>query len=117
MPHLILEYSANVIEKSQLNTLLKSIHPVLVEMLPADLGACKSRAIECAHFCVSNGNVNNAFVHVTLKIMSGRTEDTLKKVGEKIMAMLKAYFSESMGKLQLRISIEISELSKIYFKE
>lgn len=116
MPHLILEYSSNLFEKGKLVDLLPKINDFLTEKLPAELSACKGRAVERDTYCVGNGDPKNAFVHIHLKIMSGRTPEKLNAVGVELMEMLKTYFQHSGKELNLQISIEIEELQATYFK-
>ncbi len=116
MPHTSLEYSANIIEKNNLSDVLKKINKFLSETLPTELFSCKSRAVECGVYCVGDGDPNNAFVHVNLKVMPGRSVDKLNDVGNGVMDVLKKYFLESAQQLNLQITIEIDELQKTYFK-
>lgn len=53
---------------------------------------------------------NNAFVHISLKVMPGRSFDTLKNIGENMIELLKKYFSDSLEKLNLQITLEIIAL-------
>ncbi len=115
MPQLILDYSSNIIEKTQLADLLKKINVFLSEQLPTNLSSCKSRAIKQDVFCVGDGNSNNAFVHINLKIMPGRDMEKLNKVGNAILAILKDYFHQSLDQLNLQITLEIEEI-QTYFK-
>ena len=116
MPQLILEYSSNIIETNNLIDLLKNINKFLSESLPTELSSCKSRAIEYAVYCIGDGSLHNAFVHVNLKVMSGRSLDKLTDVGNGTMNILKKYFHESARQLNLQITLEIDELQKTYFK-
>jgi 5-carboxymethyl-2-hydroxymuconate isomerase len=116
MPQLILEYSANIIEKASLFKLLNQINTYLSDHLPTELLSCKSRAYECNTFCIGDGDANNAFVHINLKVMSGREEATLNEVGSGIMHLLKDYLIESAIQHRLQITLEIEELQKTYFK-
>jgi 5-carboxymethyl-2-hydroxymuconate isomerase len=116
MPQFILEYSENVIEQDHLPALLQKINFYLTDVLPADIHACKSRAIKQTIFCVGEGQPSNAFIHGTLKIMPGRTFEKLTEAGNGIMDILKSHFSESAKQLNLQITLEIDELQKTYFK-
>jgi 5-carboxymethyl-2-hydroxymuconate isomerase len=116
MPHLTLEFSANILEKNNMTSLFKECHVMLAHALPSELARCKSRAIESSFYYVGDGQPNNAFVHVSLKVMPGRSFDTLKNVGDNMMKILKDNFSESLKKLHLQITVEISDLQKTYFK-
>jgi 5-carboxymethyl-2-hydroxymuconate isomerase len=115
MPHFILEHSGNV--KTDFAQLFEQCNHILVKDLPADLSHCYSRAIRCETFRVADGADDKAFVHATLKIMPGRTKETLQTVGKNLLETLKKFFSEPAKKLNLAISLEIVELpSDYYFK-
>ena len=116
MPHLTVEYSANIIEKDNIHDLFQLCHSTLVSSLPTDIHTCKSRAIEYSQFLVGNGDAKNAFVHVNLCVLPGRSQETLEKTSHQIMEILQAYFSISKQQLNLSFSIEIKELATTYFK-
>lgn len=116
MPQLILEYSANIIEKNDVKAVFPLLHAVLSQGLPAQLGNCKSSAIECKDYYIADGQPQHAFILVNLKVLAGRSDETLQKVGEKLIAVLKKHFSASLNKLQLQIFLEINVLEKHYFK-
>lgn len=115
MPHLTLELSSNIEEKNILS-LFKYCHSILSKMLPTEIHSCKSRSIVYDTYYIGDGKPNNAFVHLTVKIMPGRSPSTLKELSESIMNLLKNHFNESLKKLNLQITLEIIELQKTYFK-
>jgi 5-carboxymethyl-2-hydroxymuconate isomerase len=116
MPHLILEHSSNIIEKNNLLGLFKKCHALLSETLPTELSSCKSRAIEHTTYYIGNGQENNAFVHVNLKIMPGRPSEIVETVGKTLIDLLKDHFDTSSKQFSLQITLEIQELEKTYFK-
>jgi 5-carboxymethyl-2-hydroxymuconate isomerase len=116
MPQLRLEFSSNILEKSNLTHLFQECHVMLEKMLPTNISTCKSRATECATFYVGDGNPQNAFVHVSLKVLPGREAEILKNVGETMMGLLQKHFAHSLQALKLQITLELMELEKTYFK-
>ncbi|HYF98082.1 MAG TPA: 5-carboxymethyl-2-hydroxymuconate Delta-isomerase [Coxiellaceae bacterium] len=116
MPHLILEYSANLLEKDKLSDLFAELHQLLVDSLPTQLASCKSRAYEAKDYRVGDGNAQNAFLHLSVRVMAGRSETLLREIAAKIMAVLKSYFLASSQNLNLQISLELGELGKVYLK-
>lgn len=116
MPQLILEFSSNILEKNNLTSLFQECHTLLEDILPTDINSCKSRAIEPRNYCIGNADPSNAFVRISLKILPGRSIDTLNNTGEKLMALFKNYFSLSLKQLKVQITLEIMELQKTYFK-
>lgn len=116
MPQILLEMSDNVLEKNNLNSLFQQCHTVLSEILPTSIESCKSRAIIHNIYSIGNGSPNNAFVHINLKIMAGRSYDTQNAAGLEIMDILKKHFANSLKTLNLQITLEIDELQKTYYK-
>ncbi len=115
MPQLVLEYSSNVIEKEGVQDLLRRFHDLLAEFLPTDINSCKSRAIEHEHYLVGTSRSANCFVHVTLRVLPGRTKVALDEVGKKLTEAMSAHFAQSAKTMKLQVTLEIAELQH-YFK-
>lgn len=76
MPHIVVEYTANIRDDARIPALLRTINATLIAqggVFPT--GGIRSRAIELQDYCVADGTEDDAFVHVTLKIGSGRTDE------------------------------------------
>ena len=116
MPHLTLEFSSNIIEKNDMKSLFNKCHEALTYLLPTDIEHCKSRAIECSDFYIGNGDKDNGFVHIDLKVMPGRTTETLEKVTAAIMQILNLHFTKSSQSLKLQITLSLHELPTHYLK-
>jgi 5-carboxymethyl-2-hydroxymuconate isomerase len=111
MPQIRLECSANILEKDEMVPLLQKIHTVLVETLPAQLDTCKSRVFECPVFCVGDASHQNAFVHLGIHILPGRSQGAIDATKEALINLLKFHFMRSSKALHLSLSVEIATLS------
>ncbi len=117
MPHLILEYSDNLLEDIDHRRIFRNLHQLLVENGPFKLPDIKSRAAVQGEFYVSDGNEANAFVHLTLSIFKGRKLDIQQQVGNKFLAYLEHEFACSNAALKCSITVEIREINtNTYFK-
>src|SRR5688572_26216158 len=96
MPHLTLEFSSNIIERNDMKSLFKKCHEALTYMLPTDIEHCKSRAVECSDFYIGTDHTDNGFVHLDLKVMPGRTNETLQKVTAELIQILNLHFTKSL---------------------
>lgn len=79
MPHIVVEYTANIRDDAHVPALLRTINATLIAqggVFPT--GGIRSRAIELHDYCVADGTHDDAFVHVTLKIAAGRSDATKK---------------------------------------
>ena len=110
MPHLFLEYSANL--PTVKRELLNELHLKLAEFETFKIQDMKSRAIPHEVFCLAEGNENRAFVHLQLAIMPGRSAELLRDASQKLHEYLKAYFLPLSKGLVCSFSVEVRELAK-----
>ncbi|RKP52530.1 5-carboxymethyl-2-hydroxymuconate Delta-isomerase [Trinickia fusca] len=113
MPHIIVEYTDNLREDARVALLLKTINETLIAqggVYPT--GGIRSRAIELHDYCVADGTENDAFVHVTLKIGSGRSEAVKQQTCDALFEAIKAHFSEVYARRYLALSLELVEFSE-----
>jgi len=106
------EYTANIKDEVNANTLLKNMNESLLshEGLFTPQGI-RSRAIQLTDYLVGHGDNTNAFVHVTLKIAPGRTEEAKKKVFDDLFQTIEEHFNDASKDKQITISLEFLELS------
>lgn len=112
MPHIIVEYTDNIKEEANIPSLLQKINHSLLEhdgLFP--IGGIRSRAIELKDYFVADGTEDDAFVHVTLKIGAGRTEERKKIACEKLFEEIKTHFNDLFEKRYLALSLELFEFN------
>lgn len=111
MPHLVIEYSDNLIESiSSMD--LTAMNSLLTEIGPFKLSDIKSRAMRHTLFSVAGGGPNTAFVHLQLAMLPGRSPELKREVTQRLLEFLKQLFRESIAKLSCSLTVEIRELEK-----
>ena len=117
MPFLTLEHSDNLIEKPALVGLFQKIHTQLSEELKIPASAFFSSALSHQSYCTGNDAENSAFVHITFKLMRGRSPEVLHTVAESILTLSKNFLEATAKKFQLRMTLEMIELQRTPVKE
>ncbi|MEH6944754.1 5-carboxymethyl-2-hydroxymuconate Delta-isomerase [Bacillus sp. JJ722] len=113
MPHFIVEYTDNIKGDIRIDELLQKVNKILISYSPIfPIGGIRSRAIELKHYYVADGTEDDAFVHATLKIGSGRSEKEKKEVCDQLFDMIQCHFSELFNKRYLALSLELYEFSE-----
>ncbi|HHY72336.1 MAG TPA: 5-carboxymethyl-2-hydroxymuconate Delta-isomerase [Bacillus bacterium] len=113
MPHIIIEYTHNIKAEANISGLLEKVHAVIIAKSPLfPIGGLRSRAIELQDYRVADGKEDDAFVHVTLKIGAGRSEEEKKNTCDELFEAIKAHFSELFSKRYLALSMELVEFSE-----
>ena len=113
MPHLIVEYTANLEREGDLPGLLRKANEALIAqdgVFP--IGGIRSRAVKLDCYRMADGAEDYAFVHATLKIGAGRDEATKARVGDALFAVIKQHFAALYEKRYLALSLEIAEFSE-----
>jgi 5-carboxymethyl-2-hydroxymuconate isomerase len=80
MPHLIIEYSANVAGHVDIDGLVGALHDAALASGIADLDALRTRAVPRDHYAVADRHPDNAFVAVTARLGAGRSLDDQQRL-------------------------------------
>ncbi|SMG57774.1 5-carboxymethyl-2-hydroxymuconate Delta-isomerase [Paraburkholderia susongensis] len=117
MPHLTLEYSANLADGQRIGQLCKELAQCLdaqrengERIFP--LGGIRVRALRCEQYCIADGRPDAAFLHANLKIAAGRSEAARRASGDALFAQIKQYFAAEFERQGLALSLEINEFSE-----
>jgi 5-carboxymethyl-2-hydroxymuconate isomerase len=114
MPHLTLEYSANIRDRGN----FKALCPQLAQCLIAQkadgaaiypVGGVRVRAFAADDYCIANGAEDAAFVHASLRIGGGRGAAIIKATGDALFAVMKTHFAALYEQTGLALSLEIHE--------
>ena len=85
MPHIIIEYSANLAESTEIDALVVVLHQAaLDDGLPA-LDALRTRAAPRDHYRIADGDPAYGFVHVTARIGPGREPELIERFRRRLI--------------------------------
>ena len=109
MPHLIVEYSANVEEKIALDRLLDKLHASAVQSGIFPLGGLRVRAVRMDRYRIADCHPDNGYVHLTAIVGHGRPLDVRRRVGEELFATLTEHLDAAFRAEPLAISFYMQE--------
>jgi 5-carboxymethyl-2-hydroxymuconate isomerase len=112
MPHVIIEYSGNIEEWGNQETITKAVHDALcsVEHLPTD--GIKTRAIRHDHFHVGSDSGGKGFATVLIRTRPGRDDHVLVRISEAARAAIVAHVAAVPDKT-LSISVEVQMMDPV----
>lgn len=113
MPHLTIEYSANLDPVLRLAQLIDTLHATTggIEAFPR--AGLRTRAARRTEYRIADGHPDNAFVHVTLRIAHGRSLEIRQAAGEVIFAALCQHLEPVLADTPLALSFEIQEIDPV----
>jgi 5-carboxymethyl-2-hydroxymuconate isomerase len=111
MAHFIYEYSANLPrELLDMPALMEKMHAAASASGLFPLDGLRSRAIRCEEFRVGDGNPDNGFVNLSMRVGQGRDIDTRLAVGRQLFDILVDHLQPLLARRGLAISFEMREL-------
>lgn len=110
MPHITIDYSANLSDELEVQQLVDAVHQAAIDSGVFPIGGVRTRAEKREYYAVADSEPTNAFVAAQARIGAGRDADVKKAMGQAIFrAMCDAL--EPIYKVRpLAISFDISEI-------
>lgn len=96
MPHIIIEHSANFSSDS-ITTLQRDIQSIMAAITEGnfDPDQCKARALSFTEYLVGSPDQETAsFLHITIKILAGRTLEARQKLSTRVMEYCQEFFNK-----------------------
>jgi 5-carboxymethyl-2-hydroxymuconate isomerase len=113
MPHVIVEYSANLVGAVEIRPLLQALHEAAIKTGVFPAGGVRTRAERRDEYIVADGRPEAAFVHVMLRIGAGRDAPTKKRAADSVFAVLCDHLKPVQDTRPLAISLEVQELDPV----
>ena len=110
MPHLNIEYSANLEDLLDVQALVDRIHETALETGIFPLGGVRTRAEARKFYRIANGDPRAGYIHMIVRIGSGRDLETRRSAGERIFGALCDFTDELYRSRPLALSFELHEI-------
>lgn len=113
MAHFIYEYSANLpANVLDLAGLMEKMHQAASDSGVFPLAGIRSRAMRCDEFRIGDGDLNNGFLNLSIKLGRGRDLDTRMGIGQTLFDILTDHLQPLFDSQGLAVSFEMRELEE-----
>ncbi len=116
MPHLVLEYSANVPDRTDLRRVLLDLHEALLASALFERKDLKSRAVRHEVFAVADGAEDRPFVALSIAILEGRPDEVKAALSEAALDVLVRAFPKLVAGGRGAISVEVRDLHRASYR-
>ncbi|OJV04178.1 5-carboxymethyl-2-hydroxymuconate Delta-isomerase [Shinella sp. NM-101] len=110
MPHLTVEYSANLEGRTDLDALCAALLETVLETGLFEVGAVRVRALRADHYAIADRLPENAFIDLNLRIGKGRSGEEKKRTGEALFATAGRLLAPLFETPHFALSLEIREI-------
>jgi len=113
LPHLIVEYSANIEDQIALDALLDKLHTCALGTGVFPLGGLRVRAHRADAYRIADKAPDNGFVHITALIGHGRPLDVQQRAAEELFAVLTKHLEPLYANSPLALSLNVQEFHPV----
>jgi 5-carboxymethyl-2-hydroxymuconate isomerase len=110
MPHVIIEYSANLENQIDILEMVETIHNAALKTGVFELAAVRTRAERREYYAIADSHRDNAFVAIWVRVAPGRPAETRQRLGKEIFDAACEFLEEVYGKTPIGISLEVNEI-------
>jgi 5-carboxymethyl-2-hydroxymuconate isomerase len=110
MPHVIVEYSANIEDKIRVPHLLAALHEAMEKTGIAEIAGLRTRAERRDDFRIADNHPSNGFVAIIVRIAQGRSLETRKMVLDAVTAAADKHLEPVFATTPLAFSVEVQEI-------
>jgi 5-carboxymethyl-2-hydroxymuconate isomerase len=115
MPHVVVQYTANLEAKVDMRALCREIADTLIAqrdeagrpLFPP--GGTRVLAYPAQTYAVADSKDDYAFCYINIRIAEGRSEAKKKASGDAVLAKVQAYFESAFAKGHVGVTIQIDE--------
>lgn len=121
MPHLVILYSSNLEQETDMSTLCRELADTMIEQFDDEsgeqvfpTGGTRVFAYPAPHYAVADGKRDYAFVYLNLRMGFGRSDTVKERAGQALLAKTKAHFATLYEKRWLGITLQVDEGGEVY---
>lgn len=110
MPHLQIDYSANLDEVVDMGALCEAIRASAAEIDTFPTAGIRVRAVRVDHFAMADGAAKHGFIDLSVRLRAGRSEDVKRNAIAKVFATLKDFMAPAMKTHSIALSAEMRNI-------
>jgi len=103
MPHLMIDYSANVEPDVDIGGLCNTLRGVAASIDAFPLAGVKVRAVRVDHYAIADGNPEHGFIDIAVRIREGRDMETKQNAAQKIFDAANEFVADVMRRRSLAL--------------
>ena len=110
MPHLMIDYSANVEQDVDMGAFCDTLRDVAASIDAFPLAGVKVRAVRVDHYAIADGNPEHGFIDISVRIREGRDMQTKQNAAQKLFDAANEFVADVMQRRSLALSLELRDI-------
>lgn len=112
MPHVIVEYSANLEPKMDVGAFIGALHEAALATGLFDVDGIRSRAVRRDVYRVGDGNPENGYVFITARVGEGRPAEARENLGKSLLSTTESVLADLIATTPVSLAVEVHEIDR-----
>jgi len=120
MPHIVIHYTAPLAAETDFKRLCRSLADAMLAqrdeagkpVFPP--GGVRVYAVAAEHYAVGDGEHDDAFVYLNLRMARGRSAAVVQQVGQVLAEVARAHFAPLLARRPLGLTFQIDEGPEVF---
>ncbi len=109
MPHVVVEYSANIAAEADIPGLLQAIARTIRQADVFPVAGIRVRALEYRDYVIADDDPDYAFVAITARVAKGRPEADRRRTFDAVFEAVKAHLKPVNVRKFVALSLDVEE--------
>lgn len=110
MPHIALEYSANMERRTDIAALCDHLRKAAISTGVFPMPGIRVRAFRADYVSIANGDDAHGFIDISIRLREGRDLDTRKAATQAIFEAAKSFLKPAMAQHSIALSLEMRDI-------
>lgn len=110
MPHIQIDYSANLESRLDVAGLCRVLRDAAVATGVLPLAGIRVRALKADHVVIADGNPDHAYLDISIRLRGGRTAEAKAQATAAIFAAAESYCAGVMAASSVMLSLEMRDI-------
>ncbi|MCV0426954.1 MAG: 5-carboxymethyl-2-hydroxymuconate Delta-isomerase [Roseibium sp.] len=110
MPHISLEFSANLEERIDIQALCEHLRVEASTIAAFPMPGIRVRALKADHYAIADGNSKHSFIDISVRLRAGRSEQVKQDAAQRLFDAAKTYLEPVLKTSSLALSLEMRDI-------
>lgn len=110
MPHLHLDYSANLEPLIDMGGLCEALRAAAAQIEAFPMPGIRVRATRVDHYAIADGDAKHGFIDLSVRLREGRSEEVKKDAIERLFATLRDHVAPTLATHSIALSAEMRDI-------
>lgn len=110
MPHISIEYSANLEDAADISALCEALRQAAAQIDAFPLPGLRVRALRADHYAIADGNPAHGFIDISVRLRGGRAQQVKEETTQALFGAAKEFLAPLMATQSLALSLEMRDI-------